>query len=167
MSVTQHHAAASASVPCFVLTISDTRTRENDVSGRVIVALLNERGHPIVGQDLVPDDPVAIKAIVARVIAEGRARAVIATGGTGVARRDTTTETLGELFEKDLPGFGEVFRRLSFDDVGSAAILSRATAGVAGQCVIFALPGSESAVRLAMTRLILPELGHIVSELTK
>ena len=140
MSVTEHRALSPASVACFVLTVSDTRTLETETSGRAIAELL---------------------------VAAGRARAIITTGGTGIAKRDSTYEAVTALFHKRLDGFGELFRMLSYDDIGSAAMLSRATAGVASGCVIFMLPGSEAAVRLGTEKLIAPELGHIVRELTK
>jgi molybdenum cofactor biosynthesis protein B len=148
------------------LTVSDSRTVDTDTSGRAIVELLEAAGHLIVRRELVRDEPADVAAFVMREI-EGRAEVVITTGGTGISARDSTYETLSGLIDKPLPGFGELFRFLSFEEVGAAAMLSRAMAGVAGKCAIFVLPGSESAVRLAMTRLILPELGHIARELAR
>lgn len=167
MSVAQHRARSPASVPCFVLTISDTRTLETETSGRTIAELLTAAGHVVVGRSVVKDEPADVRRAVAETMKAGTARAIITTGGTGLARRDSTYEALTALFEKRIDGFGELFRMLSFAEIGAAAMLSRATAGIAGGCAIFLLPGSEAAVRLAMERLIIPELGHIAGELTK
>jgi len=154
-------------VACFVLTISDTRTLETETSGRAIADLLVAAGHTVVGRTVVKDEPADVRRAVTDAMNAGTAQAVITTGGTGLARRDSTYEALTAIFEKRLDGFGELFRMLSFEEIGAAAMLSRATAGVAGGCALFLLPGSEAAVRLAMDRLILPELGHIVGELGK
>jgi len=167
MSVAEHHALSPSHVACFVLTVSDSRKLETETSGRAIADLLEAAGHTVAGRDLVPDDPDRVRGLVLDRIRQGDVRAVITTGGTGIARRDSTYEALAGTFEKTLPGFGELFRMLSFEDVGPAAMLSRATAGVISGCAVFMLPGSERAVRLAMTRLILPELGHVVGELTR
>lgn len=167
MAVEAHRRAAPATVPCAVLTVSDTRTEATDTSGRAIVQLLEAAGHVVAERAIVPDDPGAISAFVERQVAGGRASAIIITGGTGVSSRDQTLEAVARLIDRPLPGFGELFRLLSFEEVGPAAMLSRATAGITGRAVVFALPGSERAVRLAMTRLILPELGHIAHELSR
>lgn len=167
MSVSEHRAHSPASVACYVLTVSDTRTLETETSGRAIAELLTGAGHTVVDRQLVKDDPAAVQHAIREEIARGRARAIITTGGTGIAKRDSTYEAVTAMFEKRLDGFGELFRMLSYADIGSAAMLSRATAGVAFGCIIFMLPGSEAAVRLGVTKLILPELGHIVRELTK
>jgi molybdenum cofactor biosynthesis protein B len=147
--------------------MSDTRTAAQDTSAQAIVDLLEAAGHTVVGRTLLKDEPAEVTALVRGEIARCRARVIITTGGTGIARRDSTYEALVGLFDKTIVGFGELFRMLSFQEIGPAAMLTRATAGVAGGCAIFVLPGSEHAVRLAMTRLILPELGHIARELTK
>lgn len=165
MSVTEHKATAPASVPCFVLTVSDSRTLATETSGRAIAELLTAAGHTVVDRQVVKDDPAEVRRVVSDEIGLGRARVVITTGGTGITSRDSTYEALTGLFSRRLDGFGELFRMLSFGDIGSAAMLSRATAGIADRCAIFLLPGSEAAVRLAMTRLIIPELGHIAREL--
>ena len=151
---------------CFVVTISDTRTEANDTSGDIIVGLLVTSGHVLVGRTLVKDDPQAVRGA----IASGRAssaQVIITTGGTGITSRDSTYEAIASLLDKRLDGFGELFRVLSFQDIGSAAMLSRACAGTIGQTAVFSLPGSERAVRLAMTKLILPEIGHVVRELNR
>jgi molybdenum cofactor biosynthesis protein B len=166
VSTEQHRQTSPASVRCFVITISDTRTEANDTSGDIIVGLLVTSGHVLVGRTLVQDDPQAVKGA----IASGRAHSaqvIITTGGTGITSRDSTYEAIASMFDKTLDGFGELFRMLSFPEIGSAAMLSRACAGTIGRMAVFSLPGSEAAVRLAMTKLILPEIGHVVRELTR
>jgi molybdenum cofactor biosynthesis protein B len=167
VSATDHRALAPASVGCFVLTVSDTRTADTDTSGRAIRDLLVEHGHAVTGSAIVRDDPDEVTALVRRQLADGATRVVITTGGTGITSRDGTFEAVDRLLEKRLDGFGELFRMLSFDEIRAAAMLSRATAGTVGRNAVFALPGSEHAVRLAMTRLILPELGHVVQQLDR
>jgi molybdenum cofactor biosynthesis protein B len=167
MSVAEHHKLSPTTVTCFVLSMSDTRTLGEDTSAQAIVDLLEAAGHTVTGRRLIKDEPAEVAAIVRGEIARREARIIITTGGTGLTRRDATYEALTGIFEKTIVGFGELFRMLSFQEIGPAAMLSRATAGVAGSCAIFVLPGSEHAVRLAMTRLILPELGHIVRELSR
>jgi molybdenum cofactor biosynthesis protein B len=167
MSVAEHKAHSPARVSCFVLTVSDTRTLETETSGRAIAELLEMSGHAVAGRLVVRDEPADVARVVREALARPDVDAVITTGGTGIAKRDSTYEALTALFEKRLDGFGELFRVLSFEDIGPAAMLSRACAGVVGGRIVFLLPGSEAAVRLAMSRLILPELGHIVRELRK
>ena len=150
-----------------MLTISDTRLAADDKSGDAIASLLEAAGHSITGRKIVKDDARAIRDAVSYAAKSGSNDAVITTGGTGVSPRDVTPDALAPLFERALDGFGELFRMLSYADVGSAALMSRATAGVIGRTVVFALPGSENAVRLAVEKLILPEIGHIVRELRK
>jgi molybdenum cofactor biosynthesis protein B len=149
------------------LTVSDTRTPETDSGGRAIRELLEGAGHAIVGHTIVRDDPAQVTATVRQQLADGQARIIVTTGGTGITSRDGTFEAIDGLLEKRLDGFGELFRMLSFEQIGSAAMMSRATAGTAGRTAIFVLPGSPDAVRLAMTRLILPELGHVVQQLNR
>jgi molybdenum cofactor biosynthesis protein B len=167
MSVTEHRALSPPHVACLILTVSDTRTLENDTSGQTIAGLLEQAGHTVTARRTVRDEPADVTTILRDEIARKSARVIITTGGTGISKRDSTYEAAAALFEKQIDGFGELFRMLSFQEIGPAAMLSRATAGVAGGCAIFMLPGSEHAVRLAMERLILPELGHIVRELTR
>ena len=167
MSVAEHHALSPAHVSCFVLTVSDSRTLDTEGSGQVIAELLTQAGHTVLDRQLLPDEPDRVRHLIEDVVGRGEARIIITTGGTGIARRDSTYEALTALFDKTVVGFGELFRMLSFQEIGPAAMLSRATAGVIGRCAVFVLPGSPHAVRLAMTRLILPELGHIARELTK
>ncbi|NWF81057.1 MAG: molybdenum cofactor biosynthesis protein MoaB [Chloroflexi bacterium] len=148
---------------CGVLTISDTRTPETDTSGALIRTLLTQAGHDVVRYAVVRDEPDEIEAQILACTAEG-CKLVITNGGTGIARRDSTFEVIDGLLEKRLPGFGELFRMLSYEAIGPAAMLSRATAGVYGDALIFCLPGSTNAVRLAMERLIVPQLPHLVWE---
>ena len=166
MSVASHRAAAPPA-RVFVLTISDTRTFETDTGGRAAADLLQAAGHTVIDRQIVPDEPVEVAAALRTWAASGRVDAVVTTGGTGITRRDTTYEAVATLFDKRLDGFGELFRMLSYREIGAAAMLSRACAGTVGACVVFVLPGSEAAVRLAMNELILPELGHLVGELNK
>ena len=149
-----------------VITCSDTRTPETDTSGQLIKQLLKEQGHQIVAYHLVKDEPAQIKARSSR-RSEQKVQAIIVNGGTGISRRDSTFEAVDAMLEKRLDGFGEVFRYLTYQDIGSPAIMSRATAGIIKGRILFSTPGSENAVRLAMEKLILPELGHLVKELTK
>jgi molybdopterin adenylyltransferase len=165
VSVADHRKTAVTSVRCAVLTVSDTRAPETDVSGRTIVELLEAAGHAVAKRQILRDDPKDVHdAVLGQV---GGVDAIITTGGTGITSRDSTYEAIVELLDKRLDGFGELFRSLSYEEIGSAAMLSRACAGVARGTIIFMLPGSENAVRLAMTRLILPELGHLVGELRR
>jgi molybdopterin adenylyltransferase len=163
----EHKAAAPVSVRCFVLTVSDTRTQETDTGGGAIIDLLRAEGHEVTGRRIVWDDPEMIRATIDEQIASAEVQVVIVTGGTGISQRDSTFETIDAMLNKRLDGFGELFRMLSYHEIGAAAMLSRATAGTARGKVIFSLPGSEDAVRLAMTKLILPELGHVLREVSR
>lgn len=151
------------SVRCACVTISDSRTRENDTGGDIIEQLLGEAGHELVHRELVRDEPDEIAACVERARAAGAA-VLVTTGGTGIARRDSTFDAIDALLEKRLPGFGELFRALSFPEIGAAAMLSRATAGTVGELLVFCLPGSPHAVRLGLERLIIPDLAHLAWE---
>ncbi len=161
-----HKAHAPTTVAAFVVTSSDTRTPHTDESGKLIRDLLEGAGHTVAGHRVVPDDPATLRALVDEAAASG-ARALIINGGTGISRRDQVIETVRPMLEKELPGFGELFRSLSYKDIGSPAMMSRALAGTCRGMIVFALPGSPNAVRLAMEALILPELGHAVRELTR
>jgi molybdenum cofactor biosynthesis protein B len=162
-----HKATAPTSVRCYVLTISDTRVVTTDTSGRAIAELLEANGHQIAGRGIVRDDPDAIRTALELQLDAASAQVIITTGGTGITSRDSTYEVVCNLFEKRLDGFGELFRMLSYEEIGPAAMLSRACAGTAMGKIIVSLPGSENAVRLAMTKLLLPELGHLVRELSR
>lgn len=153
---------------CLVVTVSDTRTMATDKSGKLIKQLLLAAEHEIVDHIIVKDEIAEIRAVLDTGIERDDVDAILLTGGTGIAKRDVTIEVVQEKLEKELTGFGEIFRMLSYtEDIGSKAILSRAIAGVVGRKVIFALPGSQGAVKLALEKLIIPELGHILSELSK
>lgn len=167
MSASEHKAQAPGSIACFVLTVSDTRTEDTDTSGRAIRELLERAGHSVSGHAIVRDEPAHVARLVRERIGDPTTHAIITTGGTGISSRDDTFEAVTGLLEKRLDGFGELFRMLSFQEIGAAAMMSRATAGTAARKAIFVLPGSESAVRLAMTRLILPELGHVIQQILK
>ena len=159
MSEHAHHRQDVGSVGCAVITVSDTRTAENDRSGGRVRELLTERGHRVEHYQILKDEPAAIVAAIADV--PQTVEVIIINGGTGLAVRDTTYEAVCRLLEKEITGFGELFRMLSYEQIGAGAMLSRATAGVAGKRMIFSLPGSTAAVELAMTKLILPQLGHV------
>jgi molybdopterin adenylyltransferase len=165
-AVREHRGHAPAQVACYVVTCSDSRARADDKSGRVLREGLQGAGHTVVGQVIVEDDADAIRGALKAAQLTG-ARAVLFTGGTGLTRRDQTVDTLRPLLDRELPGFGELFRMLSFQEVGSAAWLSRALAGTHGELLVFLLPGSPNAARLALEKLILPELGHAVRELSR
>jgi molybdenum cofactor biosynthesis protein B len=160
-----HRRDAPASVRCFVLTISDTRTPDTDASGDAIVLALTTAGHEVIGRQIVRDDPAAVRdAVNTQAL---NAQVILTTGGTGITARDSTYEAIASLLEKKLDGFGELFRMLSYEQIGSAAMLSRACAGTIGRSAVFSLPGSTDAVTLAMNKLIVPEIGHVVRELAR
>jgi molybdopterin adenylyltransferase len=148
-----------------VLTISDTRTTASDTSGKAIAEALESAGHQVIDRQLVRDEPADVRAAVTARAPE--VQVIITTGGTGITSRDSTYEAITSLLDKRIDGFGELFRSLSYAEIGSAAMMSRACAGTIGQTAIFALPGSEDAVRLALGKLILPEIGHVVRELQR
>jgi len=160
--VNAHKAHAVKCVSCAVVTVSDTRTTADDTSGRRITELLGAAGHEVRRYEIVRDDAPAIADCVRERVGSGEVQALILSGGTGLASRDVTVEAVRPLIDKEVPGFGELFRYLSYADIGSAAMLSGAIAGVAGGVIVICLPGSTAAVELAMTKLILPELGHMV-----
>ena len=150
-----------------MITISDTRTQDTDTSGSAIVELLTQEGHTVIERGLVRDDPDQIRTALQEFLARVEVQVVISTGGTGISGRDSTFEVVDAMLEKRLDGFGELFRMLSYTDIGPAAMLSRACAGTARGRLLVALPGSESAVRFALRKLLLPELGHLVREVTR
>jgi len=162
-----HKEKAPREVSCFVLTVSDTRTSDTDRSGSLIRELLEGAGHRVTGSDIVPDDAAQIRTGVRVAVKRLDTEVVLVTGGTGISRRDRTVDTIRKMIERELDGFGELFRMLSYRDIGASAMLSRAVAGAIGEKMIFVLPGSPDAVKLALNELILPELGHMVRELTK
>ncbi len=160
----QHRREAPQSVGCAVITISDTRTIETDTGGRTAVELLSEAGHRVLAREIIPDDPGPMRKLLTALRDRDDIDAVLLTGGTGLGSRDRTVETVDALLDKRLPGYGELFRMLSFEAIGPAAMLSRATGGVLGRTVVLTMPGSPAAVRLALEKLILPELGHLIRE---
>ena len=165
MSVHEHKEKGQKIVRCFVITVSDTRDESTDTSGQTIKSLLSGDGHQTNGYRIVKDEPAQIDALLNEALASENVDAVIVNGGTGIAPRDGTFEVVNRFLEKKLDGFGEIFRYLSYLDIGSAAIMSRAAAGTARGKVLVSLPGSKGAVALAMEKLILPELRHMVSQL--
>jgi molybdopterin adenylyltransferase len=162
MAVTEHKDKAHWSGRCAVITASDTRTEETDKSGQKIKELLATQHHLVVSYQILKDEPTQISSAVRILLEQSDVDAIIINGGTGIAPRDTTFEAIQGLLEKEISGFGELFRMLSYQDIGSAAMMTRATAGVAKGKIIVSLPGSTGAVELGMTKLILPELGHML-----
>jgi molybdenum cofactor biosynthesis protein B len=163
----EHKSVAPVEVRCFILTVSDTRTEATDTSGRAIADLLTAAGHAVAGRAIVRDEPEHVAALVARHADAAGVDVVITTGGTGITARDGTYEAIDGLLDKRLSGFGELFRMLSYHDIGPAAMMSRACAGVRRGKIIVALPGAEGAVRLALTKLLVPELAHLVQQARK
>ncbi|MFP5273249.1 MogA/MoaB family molybdenum cofactor biosynthesis protein [Coleofasciculus sp.] len=159
-----HPDKGSSSISCAVVTVSDTRSHESDRSGSLIQQLLRDAGHAVVAYSILKDEPNQIQTYLQVLAKRSDIQAVVVNGGTGIAERDTTYDALVGLLEKTLPGFGEVFRWLSYQEIGSRAIASRAVAGVYRRKLIFSIPGSTGAVTLAMERLILPELIHLVTQ---
>ena len=166
MSVTEHK-SQPLQVHVMVLTISDTRTVSNDKSGQQMMTLLEQNGHRVIEYEIVKDEQSLIEQAIRKGCDNPQIQAVLINGGTGIAKRDVTFDLLQTFIEKPIPGFGELFRMLSYEEIGSAAMLSRATAGISRQTVLFSTPGSTNAVKLAMEKLILPELSHIIRELHK
>jgi len=166
-SVDKHREASPERVRVAVLTISDTRTPETDTGGNAIVQLMREAGHEVSRREIVEDDAPRIEVVLQELLTDTSVDAVITTGGTGISARDTTYEVVSRLIDKKLDGFGELFRMLSYEEIGAAAILSRAVAGASGSKFVACLPGSTNAVRLAMEKLLVPEIPHVVFELRK
>lgn len=159
----EHKRAGPDSVSCKVITVSDTRDKEKDGSGSLIVEMLEREEHEVVSYVLVKDDSEQIE----KELLNAEAEVCILNGGTGISQRDITPDTVEDIIDKKLEGFGELFRQLSYDEIGSSAMLSRAVGGIIGDKIIFCLPGSQNAVKLGMEELILPELGHLVHEVNK
>jgi molybdopterin adenylyltransferase len=163
----EHKANAPASVGCFVLTISDSKTPETDTSGALCRELLTGSGHRVTGHAIVKDEPEQVTAVIRSGCAAPSVEAFILTGGTGITSRDSTYEAIEALLDKRLAGFGELFRMLSYQEIGAAAMLSRAQGGVVRGRVLFSLPGSPNACRLALEKLIIPELPHLIREVRR
>jgi molybdenum cofactor biosynthesis protein B len=168
-STEQHRAIAQklGPIPIAVVTVSDTRTPENDTGGDLIAQRIAAAGHAVVFRAIVRDEPLQIDSLLDRIIAETTAKLMLFTGGTGIAPRDTTYDVLSRRIEKTMPGFGELFRMLSYQEVGAAAMLSRATAGTFRGRLIFSMPGSPNAVQVAMDKLIVPEIEHLAWEVAR
>jgi len=165
LSTKEHKHKANIPVFCKVITVSDTRTEETDKSGKLIMDLLKQEGIEAVEYCIVRDEAAEIRPAVQS--AAENVNAVLLNGGTGFTNRDITVETVRTLLDREMPGFGELFRYLSYEEIGSASMLSKALAGTIGKKVVFCMPGSSNAVSLAMKKLILPELKHIVWELNR
>jgi len=163
----EHRARSPKSVGCVVITVSDTRTAETDTGGQTIIDLLTAQGHRVVERHIIRDDPEPMRALLVSLRDRGDVDTILMTGGTGLGSRDQAFETVGGLLNKPLPGYGELFRMLSYAEIGAAAMLSRAIGGLLGRKVLLTMPGSQAGVRLAMEKLILPELGHLVGEATR
>ena len=163
----EHKATAPRSIGCWVLTVSDTKTPETDTSGQLIRTLLLEAGHQVVGSTIVRDEPKEVQRVIREACANDQVRAVIATGGTGITSRDSTYEAIDALLDKRLPGFGELFRLLSYHEIGAAAMLSRAQLGVHARRIVVSLPGSPNACRLALEKLLIPEMSHLIREVSR
>ncbi|WP_078555358.1 MogA/MoaB family molybdenum cofactor biosynthesis protein [Bacillus alkalicellulosilyticus] len=168
MSVQEHRQEAPSVVKCLVVTVSDTRTEETDKSGQLISRLLVEKGYIVTDYQIVKDEYSEVQRWIINGSERSDVDAVLINGGTGIALRDTTHEAVKDSLDKEIPGFGELFRYLSYvEDIGTASILSRAIAGVRGSTAVFSMPGSSGAVSLAMNRIILPELAHVIREIRK
>jgi molybdenum cofactor biosynthesis protein B len=163
----EHRAQAPRSIGCFVLTISDSKTPETDTSGALIRELLAAAGHKVLGHAIVKDEPAQVTRVIREGSGDRALQALILTGGTGITSRDSTFEAVEALLDKRLTGFGELFRMLSYQEIGAAAMLSRAQAGVVQGRVLFSLPGSPNACRLALEKLIIPELPHLIREVSR
>ncbi|HEV2973018.1 MAG TPA: MogA/MoaB family molybdenum cofactor biosynthesis protein [Pirellulales bacterium] len=166
-STQEHRAEAPRRVRCAVITVSDTRTLATDRGGLLIAELLAAAGHDVAAREIIPDEPATMRALLAKLGGQADLDAILMTGGTGIGSRDQTFETVSGLLSKILPGYGELFRMLSFEQVGAAAMLSRAIGGLMAGKILLTMPGSPAAVQLAMEKLILPELGHLVREARK
>jgi molybdenum cofactor biosynthesis protein B len=160
----EHRATSPQVLRCAVITVSDTRTLENDTGGAAVIEHLVAAGHTVAAREIIPDEPQRMRELLIGLTARDAIDAVLLTGGTGLSSRDQTFETVSGLLTKALPGYGELFRMLSFQEIGPAAMLSRATGGLIGRTVVLTMPGSPAGVRLAMEKLIVPELGHLVRE---
>ena len=167
MSYQEHKQKAPQSVSCAVLTISDTRTEQDDESGKLIRQKLSQNGHQVMFYSVLKNEADSIKKKIDELLRQEELQVIITSGGTGVSHRDITVETISPILGKKLDGFGELFRFLSYQEIGTAGIMSRAIAGVAMGKVILCIPGSPGAANLAMDKIILPEIGHMVREATR
>ena len=163
----EHKATAPRSIGCWVLTVSDTKTPDTDTSGQLIRKLVTNAGHQVVGSSIVRDEPKDVQRVIREACANDAVRAVLVTGGTGVTSRDSTYEAIEAMLDKRLPGFGELFRMLSYQEIGSAAMMSRAQLGVHARRIVVSMPGSPNACRLALEKLVIPELSHLIREVSR
>jgi molybdopterin adenylyltransferase len=161
---TQHTAQGPPAARCAVITVSDTRTPATDTGGQALIDHLTIAGHLVVAREIIPDEPVRMRLLLESLRDRDDLDAILMTGGTGITTRDQTYETVSSLLDKPLPGYGEIFRMLSFHEIGPAAILSRATGGLIGRKVLLTMPGSPAAIRLAMEKIIIPQLPHLLRE---
>jgi len=164
MPVEDHKSDAPSCASCAVITVSDTRTVETDTGGATLIKLLTAAGHKVAQREIIADEPLPMRSLLEQLRERDDIDAVLMTGGTGISSRDQTYETVCSLLDKPLPGYGELFRMLSYEEIGAAAMLSRATGGLMGRKVLLTMPGSRAAVNLAMSRIIVPELNHLVRE---
>ena len=160
----QHQAQGPPSARCAVITVSDTRTLDTDTGGQAVIDHLATAGHLVVAREIIPDEPSRMAPLLLALRARDDVDVILLTGGTGISSRDQTYETVSSLLDKPLPGYGEIFRMLSYHEIGPAAILSRAVGGLAGRKVLLTMPGSPAAVRLAMEKIIIPQLPHLLRE---
>lgn len=160
----EHQKQGPPSVRCAVITVSDTRTLETDTGGQTVIHHLTAAGHQVVAREIIPDDPARMKSLLLSLQSRDEVDAILMTGGTGITSRDLTYETVSALLTKTLPGYGEIFRMLSYQEIGPAAILSRAVGGLLGRKVLLTMPGSPAAVKLAMEKIIIPQLPHLLRE---
>jgi len=165
--MSEHPTHKKAPTTFALIVTSDTRTEREDETGRIAVGLIEADGHRVVSHTIIPNDAEKIKAEVQRMLLDDSVAVVVTSGGTGIGAKDKTVAAVAPLFEKEMIGFGELFRRISYDEIGGAAIMSRATAGVARGKLIFCLPGSRNAVKVALTKIILPNVGHMQWELSR
>ncbi len=165
--VAEHRATSPEDIACAVITVSDTRTLDTDTGGGLLCELLTAAGFRVTAREIIPDEPARMRPLLERLRDDPQVAAVLLTGGTGLSSRDQTFETVSALLTKPLPGYGELFRWLSFQEIGPAAMLSRAVGGVMGRTVVLSMPGSPAAVRLAVEKIIAPELRHLVREATR
>jgi molybdopterin adenylyltransferase len=166
-SVREHKLASPGSVSLAIVTVSDTRTLETDTSGLLLAEKAIASGHNVNWRMIVRDEPSDLEAVLDRATTDPTIDALMMTGGTGISPRDQTVDTVEKMFTRNIPGFGELFRMLSYQEIGSACILSRSTAGMIGRLVVILLPGSRAAVELAMDNILIPELPHLVREANK
>ena len=160
----EHKSQGPQLIRCAVITVSDTRTLETDTGGQSVIDHLTRAGYEVVQREIIPDDPLRMRPLLDELCGRDDVDAILLTGGTGVTRRDQTFETVSTFLDKPMPGYGEIFRMLSFQEIGPAACLSRAVGGIARGKVVLTMPGSPAGVRLAMEKIIVPELPHFVRE---